>query len=86
MLVVSNACKPKSADHLSQSPKTVQYLQILSLSEPDPAYYILLAMILRTAVTGAYLLSNIEDSLCEMVAVFVIIPHSSLMCFPFIAS
>ena len=73
LLVVSSACRAKCADHLPQRPKTVQYL-------PDcPTYYVLLAMILRTAITGAYLLSNIKDSLCVMVAVFVII-HTPLFC------
>lgn len=79
LLVVSGSCKAKSADHLPQRPKTLQYLQIPSLNEPDPAYYILLAIILRTAITWAYLLSNIQDSLCVMVAVFVII-HTPLLC------
>lgn len=79
LLTVSGPCKAKSADHLPQRPKMVQYLQIPSPDEPDPAYHIHLAIILRTAITWAHLLSNIKDSLCVMVAVFVII-HTPLLC------
>lgn len=72
LLAVSDTSKAKSADQLPQRPKIGQYLQIPFLNEPDPAYYILSAIILRIAITWVYLLSNIKDNLCVVVAVFVI--------------
>lgn len=79
---VSGTYKAKSADHLPQRPKISQYLQIPFLNEPDPAYCILSAIILRIAITWACRLSNIKDNLCVVVAVFVIMHPPLSYVFP----